>query len=137
MYNGGGNADHADKALKAYTIYTASDGYIRDWVYLPAGLVFHPTARSSTGDNNIFDSAFLTDIPWPSSTSSVQQIHCLVFAPDGSRSRAIGAFDDTEVFLTDGFMVLDEQGYPEKPNHKGPQNLWLANVEFAGNVSIK
>lgn len=97
--------DRVRHALRAYSVYTESDGYIRDWNTLPEGLFFEPTG----GDANIFENEEVSGkIQYPVYTGpsgSERDIIAIGFTPQGTGS--FGTF--SRIYLTEGNMIVDPE----------------------------
>ena len=71
------------RASRAYNVYTVSDQFIRDWIYLPAGFYFAANGPNSVLTGWPSSANLLTVTNYPSAGSGVQ-MNCFAFHPDGS-----------------------------------------------------
>jgi prepilin-type N-terminal cleavage/methylation domain-containing protein len=121
VYSGLSTNDYK-KALRSYAVYTPSKGYITEWRYLPSGVFFVDTYNSlnlgirgnNSGINtnisatvNVFSSNNLTNLPFPTATSSRPPINALTIGPDGKLRRA--GILTREIYLSEA-VSLDGTG---------------------------
>lgn len=134
------NQVHADKALRAYNVYTAQDGYVHTWTYLPDGVLFvsdtdgslYPKATNMT----VFSRS--ASVKWPDSDSSVtQNVPALAFRADGS----LVSGSEIEIYLGEGAIDYDVmQGNVGTPVYRPPEESALLGLEvapFTGSVRIR
>ena len=110
VYNGLSTNEHK-KALRSYAVYSPTKGYVTEWRYLPAGIYFVDTYNSPiigirSGNTNInlsqnlFSSSNLTNLPFPTATSSKPVINALTIKPNGRLLRF--GIQDAEIYLSEG-----------------------------------
>lgn len=113
------NAEHKDKALRAYVVFTRSQGFVTEWRYLPAGVYFVDPFNSSNFDsddffseqNNIFRGSILTNMPFPDMKSQHIPITALLFEPDGSLGNG-GGVNPVEIYLAEAAFAEAESNEP-------------------------
>jgi prepilin-type N-terminal cleavage/methylation domain-containing protein len=96
-----------EKALRAYNVFTESEGYLGDWQYLPAGIYFDPLETPTK--NVIRNSSNRTWVPgkiWLGTVTNKVDMWALPFSPDGRvRDELTGSgLTALEVYLTEGYM---------------------------------
>ncbi len=89
---------------RSYNVYTAQDGFIRDWIYLPDGIFFDK--RPTTSGDNVLNwtpsSPYSpVTIAYPLSDST-NPVPCLSFRPDGSTTGVGDIFRQPQIYLTEG-----------------------------------
>ena len=116
------NATNSSMAWRSYAVWAERSGYIREWTYLPVGVVFNPfTNRASahSGDFNITNllwanSAKSTNfaihgefnawrVPFPDSTSPTQSVYALGFTPDGRNANT--DYMQYNIFISEGWVT--------------------------------
>jgi len=118
VYNGLSTNEYK-KALRSYAVYSPSKGYVSEWRYLPAGIYFVDTYNSPiigirSGNTNIninqnlFNSGNLTNLPFPTATSSRPVINALTISPDG-RLRRFNTVN-AEIYLSEGIPLDGSAG---------------------------
>jgi len=77
-------------ALRGWNIWTAEDGYLNEWQFLPPGFLFRDAATSQSapgGNENLLATNVVTDrifpIRFPLNNSPTQMMRCISFKPDG------------------------------------------------------
>lgn len=110
------------RVLRAYNVYTQTDGFIREWVFLPNGVIFDSKLSDTTSDgqqqNVLHDdyakSTILYQFP---ATNSARQMSALVFRPDGSTTGMGNIWLQPKVILKEGFVdEADPDGVQGKAN---------------------
>lgn len=108
----GAYKSHANKALRAYNVYTVSRGYLREWSYLPQGVLLLPDVGDFSTDFST--NVRTTKIIFNMSASSTQ--FSLGF-PDSNRVVSVRAVR----FNTDGRVYNNAQ--PELYLSEGQCNV--------------
>ncbi|MCZ7592194.1 MAG: prepilin-type N-terminal cleavage/methylation domain-containing protein [Kiritimatiellae bacterium] len=134
------------KALRSYAVYSRSKGYIKDWVYLPAGVYFYEENASLQGTRpnmppcykdtkNAFrslDVYYAPDqIPFPYSESTGKDITALRFTPAGRPLEAKGGgytVTDFDFYLVEGVAVAAGAGKSIKIAWKANPAVWAIRV---------
>ena len=98
-----GREREVEKAFKSYSVYTAEEGYLQPWNYLPEGIVFNPDTNKT---KNLFQRQdSLESVNFPDDTSSTNQLFCLVFTSNGRLEGA--GIDRISVYLEEGVINVD------------------------------
>lgn len=119
----GSDKQHAPKALRSYNIFTTSDGYLREWTYLPDGIIFDPGQGPT---KNVFSISLVKDIiAFP--TSTTQDMFCVAFQPDGSIRLSGFAL---EVYLTEGWVNANTDNGTVDPHEFKPTGRVLRSLSF-------
>ncbi len=99
--NYGSDRASVDKAYRAFSVYASSAGYLRDWSYLPPGILFD----SGTGSVvNVFSDGVNTTNSLPFLSGS-QSVNCIWFLPNGRLKGGSGT--PVEIRLTEGFVDVN------------------------------
>jgi prepilin-type N-terminal cleavage/methylation domain-containing protein len=132
-FGGGGSAS---MARRAYAVYGEKSGYIREWAYLPAGLVFNPfTNRVSeygTDSNFVnllggktnapaFDEFTAVQLPFPNPTSGNQNLFALGFMIDGRNANT--DYQKYNVFIAEGWVDINTNNNTALPPTIKPASL--------------
>jgi prepilin-type N-terminal cleavage/methylation domain-containing protein len=134
---------HANKALRAYNVYTASQGYLREWSYLPPGVIIVPTVgdfQTDFGSNSvrnsklIFSSTFQNTnavkfmLPFPD-TGQVVSVWAIRFETDGRVYRSV----QPEIFLSEGQCnVNTNAGTVDAVDFRPPNQRMLFSIDIYG-----
>ncbi len=97
--------DDPAKAYRSYNIYSDNEGYLREWTFLPQGVVFHATYGAAGGGTNAFYagnpySTFTVGYPELGTPRSAQ---CIGFLPNGRLNQTGGSA--VSVFVTGGYAL--------------------------------
>ncbi|MFH0952980.1 MAG: prepilin-type N-terminal cleavage/methylation domain-containing protein [Verrucomicrobiota bacterium] len=96
------------KACKAYAVLAASGDarqgrYIKEWTFLPQGVVFDDSDRPQS----VFkDDCVVTNVPFPDAAHP-RDICCIVFKPDGTPVSRGALAIGYEVFLREGWALVN------------------------------
>ena len=151
MYSG--FESHVTKAYRAYSVYTATNGYVQEWRYLPQGIVF-VVDSTSVGNPNISNANSLFsssdteqkewDLPFPSATDSEATVRAIQFSPDGSsmmREDGKQKGLDLEIFLAEGWTTVntdDGTMNPTTPEYKATLEVQGIQVyKLTGQVRVR
>ena len=150
LYNGN-NSTLAGMAFKAYNVYGKRSGYLREWVYLPEGMLFVPSASAfaatGTSDNaNIFtlkqdasNRKTGSAVSWPSSgaTQTIEMV-TVAFKPDGSLYAGNGS-SDFEIYVTEGWnnSTSAPPEYSVKPSIGNRQLMSVDVYGISGQFKIR
>ena len=141
----GPNGSLAGMAFKSYNVYGKRSGYLREWVYLPEGLIFVPNeAKFGTGDPSDTYNVFVlktdaaqtnrrtsADIAWPSTgATQTMQMVAIGFKPDGSLFAGNGS-SDFEIYVTEGWNSSTSSP-PDYSVQPGVGNRQLMSVDVYG-----
>ncbi|MBU1693412.1 MAG: prepilin-type N-terminal cleavage/methylation domain-containing protein, partial [Verrucomicrobia bacterium] len=104
----GSNTNQVDKAFRAYAPYSAREGYLGEWRYLPPGVIFHPLFASGLSKNLFTCDGlppppvlnFLTNVPFATASGPIKSVLSIGFRPDGVLHRS--AITAVGVYLTEG-----------------------------------
>lgn len=119
------------RAYRAYNVYTRSDKFIRDWVYLPEGLFF-----VSTGTDNVMAdwspslANVVTNVPYPSAATP-STLRGFFFRPDGSTTGVGDIYRKPMVRIADGYTDDTTGLWVSKPD--GRTNM-LEVSSMAGQI---
>ena len=97
-----GNREHIDKAFRAYGVYTKRDGYLKEWSYLPEGVIFDadPVLSENPFDPSVNASM---EVPFPDNDGDGVTLPAITFKPNGS----VRPGKHLKLFLTEGWVDLD------------------------------
>ena len=97
--------DDPAKAYRSYNIYSDNEGYLREWSFLPQGVVFHASYGAAGGGTN----ALVVGNPYSNFTVGYPNLgtpclaRCIGFLPNG-RLNQTGGYA-VEVFVTGGYAL--------------------------------
>ncbi len=122
---GGVATNHYPKALRSYAVYSARNGFIKDYQYLPQGIFFVDQNNSQNlktdgrlkAANNVFRPATYRRLPFPENTSPLKIINSIQFQPDGTVATGVVPY---EIFISEGVVLEGSAG-------KVINILWKAN----------
>lgn len=105
----GQNAQHADKAYRAYAPYCEPIKYLAEWKYLPPGTVFDPNPAPAAAFSvaNVFqlsDSVGKTNVPIFAETSPRVPTCAILFRPDGALAR-VGT-TRVRTYVAEGTVII-------------------------------
>lgn len=130
-------ADHIDKAYRAVAVWTESKGFVRDWIYMPKGVVLVGTkASANISSTRISDSlnplgggtysgnvAKRYTFHWPATNNMMPG---LFFNPDGSM---FNRNSNAEIYLTEGATVVSG-GSLQSIEYRPKGSRFLAGIEL-------
>ena len=136
-----GSLADADKALRSYNVYSEKYGYLRNWTYLPKGVVFvnrfsdfsHPIVRDTKSifaNDPQLNPKVTASIRFPTTNNTVKSVKVIGFAPDGGMFSVNGNLrgPDAEILLTEGIVPLLPSGLPDTPDYRSVSNSSLYAV---------
>lgn len=89
-------------ALRGWNIWTAEDGFLNEWQFLPPGFLFLDTAQSSVlFTNSTTDRIF--PIRFPLTNSATQWMRCISFKPDGRLNQ--NGFTTLDALFSEGSIM--------------------------------
>ena len=109
-------------AYSAYAVYGARDGYVGEWRYLPAGVVFQDTYKPKADKVaaqpfNIFlqsGTNYIKAVPFPAGNNASESMLAYTFRADGALANA--GFYRKSVFLTEGWLDTVKRTPEFRPN---------------------
>lgn len=106
-------------AYSAYAIYGARDGYVGEWRYLPAGIVFQ---NAMNGAMNIFQQSptYEKTVAFPSMGSANETMLALTYRADGALAHA--GVNRKAAYLTEGW--LDKVGARYQPEFRPQTTIY-------------
>lgn len=136
------NSEETGMALRSYNVYGERDGYMRNWTYLPKGVVFvnsqadfpDPAARDSKSifaPGSAIAAKVTKDMPFPENDDGTRSLKVIAFAPDGSVFAVDGNLrgPDADIYMTEG-NVLVNGNVPQAPEYRGVENNSLYTVSL-------
>jgi prepilin-type N-terminal cleavage/methylation domain-containing protein len=130
---------HVDKAYRSYSVYTASEGYVQDWKFLPQGVVFVKDTVSCGNDPDVNDNKCIfsaasgpsgktNSIPFPVTTRPPVGVRVVGFRPDGSSTT-----QSAEIYITEGWTTVDKVAGTlagSAPEYRPPGQRVMYSVEI-------
>jgi hypothetical protein len=130
------NKSQMNKAVRSYAVYSKRDRtFVRDWSYLPPGLLFIPVSNSA--ENIYFKRALQTNAVSLPGITNGQFWTCIIFRPDGTLPQALGT--TVELYLQEGFVVADTNaGTFSAPVTNAQGTVWGIEMSVAtGQIKIE
>ncbi len=134
----GANRGHMDKALRAYNVYSMKEkAYLRDWVYLPPGMIFDskygPTKNVFNDEKRLARIADTNIDPppwgeWPS----------IKFRPTGQMDETMSV--DPEIYIRDGFLPMNTNNgtFSDPVTNANKSTVWGVQVfRLTGQVRVR
>ncbi|MBN1268795.1 MAG: prepilin-type N-terminal cleavage/methylation domain-containing protein [Kiritimatiellae bacterium] len=126
------------KAYRAYAVFAITNKtlqtghYVRDWTFLPQGVVF---VRDAT-PGNVFEPIREKSIPFPQDSSVGQTLPVISFSPDGG---VLGAGINTyQIYVREGWAMVSTNGstldYGVNP---GKSNRSVQVFTLTGGLKVK
>lgn len=121
------DAESRKKGLRAYAVYTRSEGYVSEWHYLANGVMFDPVENMGSRDNNVFDARDsgnnrvtlfedLVDFPLPGDTQNA--MYAIGFGADGWLRLTQTGIIDIDIHITEGTVNPTDLSYVFRPNRR-------------------